>query len=208
MVNQTIGERLAGIIGRDASRRGVAKMTAGALLGSAVAARTSSTPARAQDATPASDDTCPMTSEDENIALVQRYWDEVWTAGGDAAIADVFTDDELHHWGVGGPTVGPDAFAERLVLFLEAFPDFAIRVDQAVADGNIVVTRYTATGTHEGDWLGVAPTGTMVEYTGMNIFRLECGKIAESWGEANHLSLLRQLGGIPDVTPPEATPTS
>ncbi len=195
--------------GHGASRREVTKVAAGALLGAATLARFGPGAAVAQDATPAAGaETCPATSEEENIALVQRYWDEVWTAGGDAAVADLLTEDELHHWGVGGPTVGPDAFAERLVLFLTAFPDFAIQVDDAFADGDMVVTRYTATGTHQGTWLGIEPTGTSVEYTGMNVFRLECGKIAESWGEANHLSLLRQLGGLPEATPPEATPTT
>ncbi|MDQ3694920.1 MAG: ester cyclase [Chloroflexota bacterium] len=202
-------EVLGRLFGGAASRREVTRTAAGALLGAAGLAQIVSRPAAAQEATPAADAaTCPETTEAENIALVQRYWDEVWTAGGEAAVADVFTADELHHWGVGGPTVGPDAFAERLVLFLTAFPDFAIQVDDAFADGDMVVTRYTATGTHQGTWLGIEPTGTSVEYTGMNVFRLECGKIAESWGEANHLSLLRQLGGLPEATPPEATPTT
>lgn len=206
-MSSKVVEGVAGIVGRGASRRGLAKLTAGALLGGVVA-RAGYAGAGAQEATPAGDETCPTTSEAENLAVVQRYWAEVWTAGGEAAVGELLTEDELHHWGVGGPTVGPEAFAERLNLFLAAFPDFAIRIDQELADGDIVVTRYTATGTHEGAWLGIEPTGNAVEYTGMNVFRIECGKIAESWGEANHLSLLRQLGGIPDVTPPEATPTS
>jgi len=200
---------LARVFGDGASRREVTRMAVGALLGAVGLAQIVSRPTIAQEATPAAGaETCPATTEAENIALVQRYWDEVWTAGGDAAVAGVFTDDERHHWGVGGPTVGPDAFAVRLVLFLAAFPDFAIHVDDAFADGDMVVTRYTATGTHEGAWLGIEPTGTSVEYTGMNLFRLECGKIAESWGEANHLSLLRQIGGLPEITPPQSTPTN
>lgn len=197
-----------GMVTRGASRRGLAKLTAGALLGGAAVAQAGMAPARAQEATPAGHETCPTTTEEENIALAERYWAEVWTAGGEAAVADILAEDEVHHWGVGGPTTGHADFAGRLVLFLEAFPDFAIRVNEAIADGDLVVTRYTATGTHEGAWLGIEPTNTVVEYTGMQIFRIECGKIAESWGEANHLNLLRQLGGLPEITPPEATPTS
>lgn len=197
------------IFASGASRRDVTKLTAGAVLGAAGLAQAGMRSTVAQNASPeAGAETCPATTEAENIAIVQRYWDEVWTAGGESAAADLLTDDEVHHWGVGGPTTGPDAFAERLVLFIAAFPDFAIRMDQAIADGEHVVSRYTATGTHEGEWLGILPTGTMVEYTGMNFFRMECGKIAESWGEANHLSLLRQIGGLPDVVPPASTPTS
>lgn len=200
---------LARVVESSASRREAAKLTAGALLGAAGLAYFIERSAKAQEATPEPGaDTCPATTEAENIAIVQRYWDEVWTAGGENAAADLLTDDEVHHWGVGGPTTGPAAFSERLVLFIAAFPDFAIRMDQAIADGEHVVSRYTATGTHEGEWLGILPTGTKVEYTGMNFFRMECGKIAESWGEANHLSLLRQIGGLPEVVPPASTPTS
>ena len=202
-----VANGLKGLGERGASRRGLAKLTAGALAGG-VAARAGYSWAVAQEATPAGDETCPTTTAEENIALAERYWAEVWTAGGEAAVADLLAEDEIHHWGVGGPTTGHADFTERLTLFLNAFPDFAIRVDEAIADGDLVVTRYTATGTHQGTWLGIEPTDAAVEYTGMQIFRIECGKIAESWGEANHLSLLRQIGGLPEIAPPEATPTS
>jgi steroid delta-isomerase-like uncharacterized protein len=205
VVNKSVDQGISGVIGADLSRRAMAKLTAGALLGGA-AVTTAQASARAQDATPAGDATCPTTTEEENIAIAERYWAEVWTAGGEAAVADLLTEDEVHHWGVGGSTTGHADFTERLVLFLEAFPDFAIQVDQAIADGDLVFNRWTATGTHEGTWMGIEPTETAVEYTGMQVFRIECGKIAESWGEANHLSLLRQLGGLPDMAPPDATP--
>lgn len=159
----------------------------------------------AQDATPAGD--CPITSEEENKALVQRYWDEVWNRADDAALADIFAADEVHHWGVGGDTTGPEAFLQRIASFRAAFPDFRIEVEHLLAEGDMVLSRYTATGTHEGPWLGIAATGRHVEYTGMNLFRIACGKVAESWGEADHLNLLRQLGGLPDVALPEATPS-
>lgn len=195
--------------GRGANRRAVAMVTAGGLL-AALAGRSAAVPAQAQNATPAgSSAACPLTSPEENKELVRRYWDEVWTAGGDARVDELLAADEVHHWGVGGDTVGHDAFAERLRAFLTAFPNFAIRVDHLVAEGDQVVSRWTATGTHEGAWLGIAATGRRVEYSGMNLFRIACGKIAESWGEADHLGLLRQIGGAAEVsTPAVGTPTS
>ncbi len=164
--------------------------------------RLAAAPTSAHQATPGAGDACPTTSLEENKALIERYWSEVWTAGGEAASTDILAPDELHHWGVGGDTVGPDAFNERLGRFLTAFPDFAIRVDQLVAEGDHVVSRWTATATQEGEWLGIQPSGAAVEYTGMNVFRIACGRIAEAWGEADHLGLLRQLGGVPDVATP------
>ncbi|MDQ3656837.1 MAG: ester cyclase [Chloroflexota bacterium] len=207
-MSKTIGERLAGIIGRDTSRRGVAKVTAAALLGGVAVTRASNAPVRAQDATPAGDDSCPTTSEEENIALVQRFTDEVWTTTGGGNVADFYSEATVHNWGFNEPTIGPDAFSQRRRVFLDAFPDFALRIDEAIADGDFVVTRYTATGTQEAAWLGIESTGAAVEYGGIQIVRIECGQIAESWGAANHLNLIEQLGGLPGMTSPEATPTT
>lgn len=189
-------------------RRTVVKMTAGALVGAGILSRMPARSAQAQAATPAAgSDTCPVTTEAENIELVRRYIEEGVRAGGEAVVRELLANDEIHHWGVFDTSVGIDAYLERLERLVTAFPDYANRAEQAIADGNMVALRYTATGTHQGTWLGfLEPTGTRVEYTGMNMYRIECGKIAESWGEANHLSVLRQLGGIPDVVPPEATP--
>lgn len=200
-------DRWARVMGRSGSRRAVVAGAGGTLL--AVTGLGEVRSASAQEATPGPDPAdCPATTPEENKALVERYWAEIWTAGGESAIADLLAADELHHWGVGGDTVGPEAFAERLRTFLGAFPDFAIRVEQLVAEGDLVVSRWTATATHRGDWLGVAASGAPVEYTGLNVFRIACGRIAEGWGEADHLGLLRQLGGLGEVATPAATPPS
>lgn len=122
-------------------------------------------------------------------------------------MADVLAPDELHHWGVGDDTLGLTPFTARLTAFLAAFPDIAIHVEKTIATDDYVVTRYTATATHRGTWLGVAPTGKAVTWTGINIFRIACGRIAESWGEADHLRLLQELGGEPNVATPVGTPT-
>lgn len=207
VVNEDRVDRWARVMGRRDSRRAVVARGGGALLAGAAAGTPRS--ASGQEATPgASQNACPATTPEANKAMVERYWAEVWTAGGEAAIADLLAADEVHHWGVGDDTVGHEAFAERLRAFLTAFPDFAVRIDQLVAEGELVVSRWTATASHGGEWLGVAPTGTTVEYTGFNLFRIACGRIAEGWGEADHLGLLRQLGGVPDVAPPVATPSA
>lgn len=163
--------------------------------------------ASALQATPAADGDCPATTPEENVALVERYWAEVWS-GGDSDLTELFTEDEIHHWGFGDPTVGHAEFHERRAPFMAAFPDFAIVPDVIVADGDLVASSWTATGTHEGEWMGIPATGKKIEYTGMNMFRFECGLIAESWGSADHLGLLRQIGGVPESAAPEGTPTA
>lgn len=182
------------------SRRAILRAGAGATA-AALASRVITAPALARQATPAAgSETCPVTTPEDNKALVERYWSEVWTAGGDQHSAELLAPDEIHHWGNGGQTEGPDAFNERLNAFLNAFPDFSIRIDEQVAEDDLVFTRYTATGTQQGEWAGIPATGNAVEYTGMNLFRIACGAIAESRGEADHLGLLIQLGGVPGRT--------
>ena len=184
------------------SRRTLSKTAVGAFIGAATFRPGRA--ALAQDATPAGSDTCPATTPDENAAIVTRHWDEVWNAQNDAALTDVFAADEIHHWGVGDTTVGPEEFLARIAAFRAAFPDFQIHVEKTVKEADHVVSYYRATGTHQGDWLGVPATGNTIEYNGVNIFRIACGKIAESWGVANHLGLIQQIGGMSTV----ATPTT
>jgi steroid delta-isomerase-like uncharacterized protein len=159
------------------------------------------TPVAAQDATPAA---CPTTTPEENEALARMYWAEaVW--GKQGKIADVVAPNEIHHWGIGGDTTGFDAFAQGWAHFNQAFPDLTFTVDDIVAEGDLVATRWTATGTQSGEFQGIAPTNKEVSWSGINVFRIACGQIAESWGEADHIGLRRALGAT-DVPAAMATP--
>jgi NTE family protein len=159
---------------------------------------------RAQEATPEAD--CPATTAEENEALAIMYWEEVWW-GDQGKIAEIVAPDEVHHWGIGGDTTGFDEFSERWDLFLTAFPDLEFTVDLVAAEDDLAATRWTATGTQRGEWQGIAPTDREVTWQGINIFRIECGQIVESWGEADHLGLLSQLGAT-DIPALLATPAA
>jgi steroid delta-isomerase-like uncharacterized protein len=151
------------------------------------------TDSRAQQATPEAE--CPVTTAEENEALATSYWEEVWW-GDQGKIAEIVAPDEVHHWGIGGDTTGFEEFTERWNLFFTAFHDLKFTVDLVVAEDDLVATSWTATGTHRGEWLGIAPTGREVTWQGINIFRFECGQIVESWSKADHLGLLSQLGAV------------
>jgi steroid delta-isomerase-like uncharacterized protein len=162
-------------------------------------------PGSAQEATPAAE--CPTTTPEENKALVEMYWDEfVW--GKQGTLDELLAPDEVHHWGIGSDTTDQETYLERVDLFVKAFPDFDFTVDVIAAEGDLVVSLWTAHGTHLGEWQGIAPTGREVTWNGINIFRFECGLIAESWGQADHLGLRQQLGAtdIPAMAPPAASP--
>ncbi len=158
----------------------------------------------AQEATPEPE--CVQTTPEENAALVAAYWEEsVWGAQG--IIDEIVAEDEVHHWGIAGTTEGFAAFAERWALFNAAFPDLEFTVGPIVAEGDLAASQWTATGTHRGEWQGIAPTDKQVSWSGINLFRFECGLIAESWGEADHVGLRAQLGGT-DVPAWLATPAA
>jgi predicted ester cyclase len=163
----------------------------------------------AQDATPEAE--CVTTTPEENKALVEAYWAEaVW--GPQGKIAEIVAPDEIHHWGIAGTTNGFEEFLERWTLFNTTFPDLQFTVDLLAAQDDLVASLWTATGTHSGEWQGIAATNKEVTWQGINMFRIECGMIAESWGVANHLGLLAQLGSpdvpafLADAAASEATP--
>lgn len=161
----------------------------------------------AQDATPAAE--CAVTTPEENVELARAYWTEaVW--GPQGKIAEVVAPDEVHHWGIAGTTNGFDEFAERWALFNTTFPDLKFDVDMVTATEDMAATVWTATGTQEGEWMGIAPTGKTVSWTGINVFRIACGQIAESWGEADHLGLRAALGAtdVPALPMAEAMTAS
>jgi steroid delta-isomerase-like uncharacterized protein len=93
-----------------------------------------------------------------------------------------------------------DEIMEYLDALFQTFPDYSGSTDEMVAEDGVVVVRYTAHGTHEGEYEDVEPTGNNVEWTGMGMYRIEDDKIAEIWLEEDRSGLLKQL----DVTSPPA----
>jgi steroid delta-isomerase-like uncharacterized protein len=145
----------------------------------------------AQGATPES--ACPATSEAENEALVRRWTDDVINAGNLAALDEIVADDVVHHAGTFPDGKGPEAVKRVLGALLTGFPDVDQTIQQVITDDDMVVTRWSAQGTHQGEFQGYAATGKPVAWTGINIFRIECGRIAEEWSEVDGLGRVAQL---------------
>lgn len=155
--------------------------------------------AHAQDATPAASPTssCPATTEEENAAIARRWHEEVINAHDLAALDAILAPDVAQDSATFAENPGP---REVLGALFAGFPDVHHTIEAVAADGDLVVVRYTATGTHEGEFQGYAPTGNTVTWTGMNMYRIECGRIAETWSEVD------ALGRIAQMTGGEATP--
>lgn len=137
-----------------------------------------------------------------NRLIGRRVLLEMWGAG-DLDVADeLYAPDYVDHVGRGpeaSRVVGPQGIKQAVTMFRTAFPDLRYVVEEEMAERDLVWTRFSATGTHLGAFLGVAPTGRTVSYTGMDLNRIAEGKIVESWVNYDALALLQQVGLVPPV---------
>src|SRR5918997_6698771 len=134
---------------------------------------------------------------EENKAVARRAFEDHFNTGNLDLGEEIFTPDYVNH----DPSLpdfgsGPEAANQAVRLYRDAFPDARITVEDQVAEGDKVATRWSARGTHEGELMGVAPTGNRVEITGITISRIEGGKIEEDWINYDALGMLQQIGAI------------
>ena len=130
-------------------------------------------------------------SHDSNTELVRRYLN-AFNDRDEATMTDLLADDVVEH-GIHRTLRGVDDVLEFLESHFDVFPDYAGSTDTVVADGDTVAVRYTATGTHSGEYRDVEPTRQTVEWTGMAMYRIEDDHITEIWIEEDRLGLLEQL---------------
>lgn len=139
-----------------------------------------------------------MSTTKRNKGIVRDLIDGLFTKGDLGAVDTYLAEDFINH----DPSFGvtPDREGMRVAggLMRQGFPDWHSEVHELVAEGDIVVERFTASGTHRGEVMGVAPTGKTVSLPGINIFRLRYGLVMERWGRLDELGFLRQLGVVPE----------
>jgi steroid delta-isomerase-like uncharacterized protein len=135
---------------------------------------------------------------EQNKAAARRFF-ELWEAGDTDQFDQVVAEDAVDH----DPQRpfpddrGAEAARKTAEMFRAAFPDTTYTIEQQVAEGDLVVTRWVARGTHEGELMGIPATQKSVEVSGIAIDRFSDGKIAESWGNWDTIGLMQQLGAIP-----------
>ena len=98
-------------------------------------------------------------SEEENKTIARRFNEDIWGTGDEAALEDVFAEDVVDHGGNPGQPPGREGHKYQLDLFRSAFPDLHVTTEDIVAEGDKVVTRWTARGTYQGELMGIPPTG-------------------------------------------------
>jgi predicted ester cyclase len=137
-------------------------------------------------------------SAEEYKACVRRIPEEMFNQGNLAVADEVIAPDFIEHAPLppGWPS-GLAAVKQYVTTLRAAFPDFRYTVEDEIAEGDTVVLRATARGTHQGEFFGIPATGKQATWTEMHICRLAGGRIAEHWVEQDNLGLLQQLGVIP-----------
>jgi predicted ester cyclase len=140
-------------------------------------------------------------SEEENKRLVRRYLEEVVNTGDVTRIAEFIAPEyEEVYRNVRYP-MGIEGAKKHVLGGRETYPDIEVRIERQIAEGDWVVSQITARGTHRGTWLGIKPTGKVVEFTGVNIDKVVNGRIVEHGGAANLLEPLLEIGAVRVVGP-------
>lgn len=136
-------------------------------------------------------------SEDSPEASIRRLFDGVWN-DADPAVADDLVHPEfvMHDRDVPEGLDGPDAYRWLADATRAIFPDAAFAIEDVLVDGERVAVRWTMTGTHEGEGLGVEPTGREVTLSAIEVDRFEDGMVAETWVESDVLGMLEQVGAV------------
>ncbi len=126
-------------------------------------------------------------------AVVERFWDEVWNKHNFAIGDELLADNVVVH-NFGAVVQGREAWRRTMEPFFAGFPDLRFTVEFTMAEGDKVVIRWAATGTHTGVFRGIAPTGRQVNFAGAAIYRVSEGHIVEGWSHPDTLGLLQQIG--------------
>ncbi len=119
-------------------------------------------------------------STEQNKALVQHFYDEVFNKKNLAAIDDCLDPHIIEHALPPGLPAGSAGSRQFIGMYLAAFPDLHLTAEDMIAEGDEVTARFAMHGTHRGEFMGVPPTGKQVTMTGIQIVRIVGGKIAEN----------------------------
>ena len=136
-------------------------------------------------------------STEENKALARRVLEEMFNKGNLDAADELLASDYVDHDPAMPEDIrGPEGFKQYVGAFRSAFSDLHVEIEDQIAEEDKVVTRWTGTGTHNGEFVGIVPTGNRVTLPGMEIVRISGGKLAEGWEGYDSMNLMRQLGVV------------
>ena len=135
----------------------------------------------------------------EGEAIIRRLVNELWGQRNPKVLDELIAPDFVMH----DPSVpdipkGPEGARLYYHMFVDGFPDIQVTNDKVIASGEYITALWTARGTHDGEALGIPPTGRQITITGLALYRVVNGQIVEEWVHADIVGLLKQLGAIPN----------
>jgi predicted ester cyclase len=136
----------------------------------------------------------------KEIKALERRWVKELNKGKAAyaaAVDELFANDYVEHGGTGEDTRGAKDYKQSMSEFFSAFPDIHFTLDDMVVEGDKVAVRFTFSGTHKGEFMGIPPTNKKWTMWGIYIDRIAGGKFVESWVRYDTLGLMQQLGLVP-----------
>jgi steroid delta-isomerase-like uncharacterized protein len=143
----------------------------------------------------------------DNKAIVRRLYEEVWNKRKLELINELV----LPSHGLTGPgpnfvgsSIGPEAYAQQVILFTTGFPDLDFKVEEIIAEGDRVVSHWTISGTHKGEFMGVPATNRKVSFDGITIHQMSKGRIMDSYVSWDIWGLMQQLGVAPALGQPQS----
>lgn len=135
----------------------------------------------------------------DNKAIARRLMEAAWKEGDFETAGSLLADDYVgHSAGMGKTFRSIDDLREFVETMKDGFPDLSMEIEEQVADGDTVVNRWIMRGTHDGEFMGVEPTGRSIEMSGIGIFHLDDGKVAEAFTIPDTITMMRQLGLVPE----------
>jgi steroid delta-isomerase-like uncharacterized protein len=137
-------------------------------------------------------------AREENIAAQERFAEGV-NSGNFDVFDEVVDRDVVDHDPAPDQGPGPEGYKQLFGALRNAFPDMEVTPEHMAATDEDVALAYTITGTHEGEFLGVAPTRRRITARGVQIGRFRDGKLVERWGSSDQLAILQQLGAEPQT---------
>lgn len=144
-----------------------------------------------------------MTSVDPK-AIVRRLYEEVWNKRRlEVANELISPSHAVHGPNISGASVGPEAYKHQVALFLAGFPDLRFTIEDTIAEKDKVVSYWTISGTHKGEYMGVPPTNRKMSVDGITIHQIARGKIIESFTNWDVWGMMQQLGAVPGSENPK-----
>jgi steroid delta-isomerase-like uncharacterized protein len=138
---------------------------------------------------------------DQNADLARVFYDEVMSKGDLDRLPELCAEDIVDHEAPPEMPQGIEGVRAFVGMFREGFPDLKATVEDAFEAGDRVAVRVKFTGTHEGEFMGVPPSGNRIEIDTIDIVRIADGKAVEHWGVTDNMALMQQIGAIPQEAP-------